>query len=176
MEIPSLTNKDLPYSMDKVFKIFQMVKFMMDYGSMDFNMDLERNTNLINHITLLACGSTDKSMDKVSKHLKMEPLTMETGNTIKYMALVNSSGNLEEFTKESGLITRSVDKVSILGQMANDIQGYLKTIRKMDSEYINGLVVNCMKVSGKMDYNTVKASLLIQKVSVEKEDGMKVNK
>ena len=60
--------------------------------------------------------------------------------------------------------------------MENPILDNLKTIRKMDLEYINGPMVNFTKVFGKMVYNTVKASSLIPWEQAAKEDGKMVSK
>ena len=61
-----------------------------------------------------------------------------------------------------GLITICMAKEFTLGLMAEDMRVTTKWIRNMDTENINGLTADSMKVIGSTESNTVKVIIFLK--------------
>jgi hypothetical protein len=80
-----------------------------------------------------------------------------------------------ESMKEIGLIIKCRVRVLILGQTVGDMRDHMKEIRKMALEYINGLMVEFMKVHGTKVNNMVKENILQLKVKKDMDSGRTAN-
>ena len=76
-------------------------------------------------------------------------------------------GLMGENMKGNGKIIRCMVKENTLGQMVDFTKVNIKTMKKMDMEYIFGEEVKSMKGTGKMAFGMDRASILCQMERVE---------
>ena len=83
------------------------------------------------------------------------------------MEKVNTNGPKDVHIKDNGKIICFMDKVSILGLMAESIMALISMIKNMDLVSINGQMARNIMVDGLMANNMVKLCLLVLKVRVD---------
>jgi len=95
-------------------------------------------------------------MEEDSTPGKMARNTMETGITIRFMAVVHISGSMVESTPVNGSTTICTDTVYTLGKMVGVTKASTLRTESMDMASISGQMAANMMDSGKMAGSTAK--------------------
>jgi hypothetical protein len=178
-ELEHSTTLTAMFTKENFFKIVQMAsectsirmdKSMKDTGKMTCKRAKEKKSSR------MAASTTDSSRAVRSGDLELtygltHLFTLASGSITTSKDRENTSGLMVESTKECGAKTNFMVWVFILGQTEESTRESIRMIRNTDMEFTPGPMAKSTTVVGRMESNTVKLDLPIQRTAQSSVSG-----